>query len=160
MHWRCAGQRHVSVVAKGTGSPPALQGREQNAKLHVVAGALFQGACVLIAQRPDGKPMAGWWEFPGGKVHANESAYQALVRELHEELGVEVLDARELIKYTHDYPERSVHLELWHVTRYTGEPRSLDGQALKWVAVGELEQVGLLEGDGPMVAALKELQLG
>ncbi|HKQ82144.1 MAG TPA: NUDIX domain-containing protein, partial [Steroidobacteraceae bacterium] len=59
--------------------------------LHVVAGALFQGARVLIAQRPDGKPMAGWWEFPGGKVHANESAYQALVRELHEELGVEVL---------------------------------------------------------------------
>ncbi|MET0657669.1 MAG: (deoxy)nucleoside triphosphate pyrophosphohydrolase [Steroidobacteraceae bacterium] len=140
-------------------NPPGPSGNTPNAELHVVAGALFQGARVLIAQRPEGKPMAGWWEFPGGKVHAHESAYQALVRELHEELGVEVLEAHELIQYTHRYPERSVHLELWHVTRYTGEPRSLDQQALKWVAVDELEQVGLLEGDGPMITVLKQLHL-
>lgn len=125
--------------------------------MHVVAGALFQGEQVLIAQRPEGKPMAGWWEFPGGKVHAGESPYQALVRELHEELGVQVQEAHELVNYTHDYPERSVHLELWHVMHFSGEPRSLDQQALQWVRVDELDTVGLLEGDGPMIEALKKL---
>lgn len=130
-----------------------------NKTLHVVAGALFDGHRVLIAQRPDGKPMAGWWEFPGGKVHADESAYAALVRELREELGVEVHAAHEMVKYTHAYPDRSVHLELWHVTDYSGEVRSLDAQALKWVAIDELEHAGLLEGDGPMVETLKQLAL-
>lgn len=125
--------------------------------LHVVAGALFDGQRVLIAQRPAGKPMAGWWEFPGGKVDAGESSYAALVRELREELGVEVHAAHELVRYTHAYPERSVHLELWHVTRYAGEAHSLDGQALKWVSIDELDRVGLLEGDGPMIEALKQL---
>jgi 8-oxo-dGTP diphosphatase len=124
--------------------------------IHVVAGALFDGDRVLIAQRPQGKPMAGWWEFPGGKVHADESPYQALVRELREELGVEVLAAEELVKYSHDYPERTVFLELWRVTRYTGEPRSLDDQTLQWVSIDDLENVGLLEGDGPMVLALRK----
>ena len=125
--------------------------------IHVVAGALFQDNRVLIAQRPVGKPMAGWWEFPGGKVDAGETPYAALVRELREELDIEVIAAHALIKYTHRYPERSVDLELWQITRYSGEPRSLDGQALRWVSVDELERVGLLEGDGPMVEALKKL---
>jgi 8-oxo-dGTP diphosphatase len=127
--------------------------------LHVVAGALIRGDQVLIAQRPAGKPMAGWWEFPGGKVQPGESSYQALERELHEELGVDVLAARELIQYTHEYPEHRVHLELWHVTRFAGEPRSLDQQALRWVPVSELGQVGLLEGDGPMIEVLQQLPL-
>lgn len=131
-----------------------------SAALHVVAGALFDGDRVLIAQRPEGKPMAGWWEFPGGKVHVGEPAYDALVRELHEELGVDVQAASELVKYSHQYPERTVHLELWHVTRWAGIPRSLDGQALKWVAVRELQTVGLLEGDGPMIEALQRLECG
>ena len=103
--------------------------------------------------------MAGWWEFPGGKVHAGESAYDALVRELREELGVEVGAARELVQYAHHYPERTVNLELWHVTRWSGTPRSLDRQALKWVPVSELPTVGLLEGDGPMIEALQRLKL-
>jgi 8-oxo-dGTP diphosphatase len=126
--------------------------------LHVVAGALFQGNRVLIAQRPAGKPMAGWWEFPGGKVDAGETSYAALVRELREELGIEVRAADELIKYAHSYPERTVHLELWHVTDYCGAVRSLDGQALQWVEVEQLEHVGLLEGDGPMIEALKGIK--
>jgi 8-oxo-dGTP diphosphatase len=126
--------------------------------LHVVAGALFDGDRVLIAQRPEGKPMAGWWEFPGGKVQVGESAYDALVRELREELGVEVAAARELVKYAHHYPERIVNLEFWHVTRWRGPPRSLDRQALKWVTVSELSTVGLLEADGPMIEALQRLQ--
>ena len=84
--------------------------------IHVVAGALFdaQGR-VLIAQRPAGKHMAGGWEFPGGKRERGEEPRDTLVRELHEELGIEVHEAVPLIAYEHQYPHRRVLLDLWVV---------------------------------------------
>lgn len=123
--------------------------------VRVVAGALFDRAGqVLIAQRPAGKHMAGWWEFPGGKLQAGETEYEALRRELHEELGVEVRIAERLLELHHDYPERRVELCMWRVTGYCGEPRGLDGQALKWVQPSALASERLLEADRPIVAAL------
>lgn len=124
-------------------------------KVRVVAGALFdkQGR-VLIAQRPPGKIMAGRWEFPGGKLHDGETEYQALARELEEELGITVLAAERMLELTHDYPDRHVELFMWRVTEYRGEPRGLDGQALKWVAPADLPNEDLLEADRPIVAAL------
>ena len=71
---------------------------------------------VLIAERPAGKHMAGWWEFPGGKVAADESDAQALVRELREELGVEARPDHEIMTLTHDYPDRVVDLVLWRAS--------------------------------------------
>lgn len=99
--------------------------------------------------------MAGGWEFPGGKVEADEQALAALKRELREELGIEVLDAEPLIAYEHEYPERRVLLDLWRVSLYTGEPSSVEGQPLQWVSIDELEAVGLLEADRPMIPALR-----
>ena len=127
--------------------------------LNVVAGALFdaQGR-VLIAQRPPGKALAGRWEFPGGKLHEGETAYDALVRELREELGVEVHSAERLMRYSHPYPERVVWLDMWIVGAWSGEPRSLDGQALKWVDPARLGDEDILEADQPIVAALMRLQ--
>lgn len=127
--------------------------------IHVVAGALFdeQGR-VLVAQRPPGKHMAGGWEFPGGKVEPEEQAFAGLKRELQEELGIEVLDATPLIAYEHSYADRRVLLDLWLVSLYTGEPKSLEGQPLQWVAIDELEAVGLLEADLPMVPALRNVR--
>lgn len=123
--------------------------------IHVVAGALFDAAGrVLIAQRPPGKHMAGGWEFPGGKVDDGESASAALQRELHEELGIDVRAAEPLIAYEHTYPERRVLLDLWLVTEFTGDPQPLDAPALRWVHIEELESVGLLEADRPMIPAL------
>ena len=124
-------------------------------ELDIVAGALVdaQGR-VLIAQRPAGKELAGRWEFPGGKLHANEHPREGLVRELREELDVEVLSAESLIRYPYQYPEKIVWLDLWLVTSWRGEPRGLDGQALRWVDITKLGDTDLLEADRPMVEAL------
>lgn len=125
--------------------------------IHVVAGALVRSNEVLIAQRPAGKPLAGFWEFPGGKLDAGEIAFEALVRELREELGVHVREGRKLTQYTHSYAERDVHLELWLVTDFRGEPQSLDDQALRWVNIEQLQAVDLLEADAPMIEVLREI---
>ncbi len=128
--------------------------------LEVVAGALFDAAGrVLIAQRPPGKMLAGRWEFPGGKLHDGEAAYDGLVRELREELGVEVQAAERLVRYQHDYPGRVVWLDMWLVHAWSGEPQGLDGQALKWVEVVRLQEEDILEADAPIVAALMSLPL-
>jgi 8-oxo-dGTP diphosphatase len=125
----------------------------------VVAAALFdRGGRVLIAQRPRGKALAGRWEFPGGKVAAGESERHALIRELREELGIEVIAARPFMRLTHPYEERDVELSLWIVERFAGEPRSLDSQALKWVAPAQLPGEDILEADQPFIAALRDLQ--
>jgi 8-oxo-dGTP diphosphatase len=98
--------------------------------------------------------MAGRWEFPGGKVAPGEAEKAALARELEEELGIEVLAARPLMRLTHRYPDREVELSMWVVERYGGEPRPLDGQRLKWVECARLADEDILEADGPFGAAL------
>ncbi|HEX6571265.1 MAG TPA: (deoxy)nucleoside triphosphate pyrophosphohydrolase [Steroidobacteraceae bacterium] len=124
-------------------------------RIHVVAGALYdERGRVLITQRPPGKLLAGRWEFPGGKLHDGEDAYDGLVRELHEELGVAVRAAEPLMRYDVDHPGRTVTLDMWIVTRWTGSVSGLDGQALKWVAPALLAAEDILEADQPIVAAL------
>jgi len=129
-----------------------------SSRVHVVAGALFDNEQrVLIAQRPPGKHMAGGWEFPGGKVDAGEEPFNALARELHEELGVAVRNAKPLVAYEHAYSDRSVFLDLWHVTDYQGQPHSREGQPLRWIALADLPHADLLEADRPMIGALQAL---
>ena len=127
-------------------------------RLRVVAAALFDlHGRVLIAQRPEGKHMAGWWECPGGKVGAGESDAQALVRELREELGVEVRTGDEVARLQHDYPDRTIDLVLIRATLLDGAPRGLDGQALKWVDCQSLGNERLLPADAPFIEALQLL---
>jgi 8-oxo-dGTP diphosphatase len=124
-------------------------------RLRVVAAALFDAeGRVLIAERPAGKHMAGWWEFPGGKVASGESDTQALVRELREELGVEARAGAQIMTLTHDYPDRVVDLVLWQAS-FDGVPRGLDGQQLKWVDCDALEAERMLPADRPFIAALQ-----
>ncbi len=126
------------------------------AEIHVIAGALSdKEGRVLIAQRPRGRHMAGRWEFPGGKLAFGEDSYDGLKRELAEELGIVVLEARPLIRLRHDYPDRRVLLDVWQVTAYEGEPKSLDSQALVWARPDELPAHDLLEADRAIVTALR-----
>ena len=124
--------------------------------VRVVAAALIDGGRVLIAERPPGKHMAGRWEFPGGKLAAGETDRQALARELREELGVELIEGHLMMRLTHPYTDRTVELSLWVVERFSGEPRGLEGQALKWVEPERLSGEDILEADRPFVAALIE----
>jgi 8-oxo-dGTP diphosphatase len=112
---------------------------------------------VLIAERPAGKHMAGRWEFPGGKLAPGELEADALVRELAEELGIEVWAAHPCMRLTHAYPDREVALSLWVVERYAGTAAPLDAQRLKWVAPAELAGEDILEADRPFIEALREL---
>ena len=122
----------------------------------VVAAALFDPQRrVLLAERPSGKHMAGWWEFPGGKVGAGEGDGDALVRELREELGVDARPEAEIMTLTHEYPDRVVELVLWRATVTAGVPRGLDGQQLKWVSPDKLADEKLLEADRPFITALQ-----
>ncbi|MFU8897244.1 MAG: Nudix family hydrolase [Gammaproteobacteria bacterium] len=124
--------------------------------LHVVAAVLEDAdGRVLIAQRPPGKSFAGQWEFPGGKVDAGEGRFAGLVRELDEELGIQVEAARPLIRYRHAYPDLVVDLDAWRVTRWRGEPRGCEGQALAWHEPARLLHEGLLPADAVIVNALR-----
>jgi 8-oxo-dGTP diphosphatase len=109
---------------------------------------------ILIAQRPPGGPVGGFWEFPGGKLYRDERPAEALERELREELGITVEAATPFMTYCHEYPERIVELHVFLVDRYSGEPRGVEGQPLRWVHLAELASAGLLEADQPIAAAL------
>jgi len=124
-------------------------------EIAVAAGILTDSrGRALIAQRPHGAHQGGWWEFPGGKLDATESPLEGLVRELREEIGVEVHAAEPLMSYRHEYPERFIHLHVWRVTEFSGEPAGMEGQALRWSAVEDLPNAGLLPADLPIVMAL------
>ena len=126
-----------------------------HATIQVVAGALYDArGRVLITQRPPGKALAGRWEFPGGKLHADEAAYDGLVRELREELGVEVRAAERLMRYPVTSQDRQVWLDMWIVTSWSGNVAGLEGQAWKWVAPVALPGEDILEADQPIVDAL------
>ena len=124
----------------------------------VVAAALYDAdGRVLIARRPDGTHLAGRWEFPGGKVVAGETEAAALTRELREELGIEVLASRPVMRLAHAYSDRCVELSMWIVERFAGVARGLDGQELRWVAPARLPDEDLLEADRQFVELLVKL---
>lgn len=111
----------------------------------------------LVNCRPPGTPLAGAWEFPGGKRQPGEAALAALERELNEELGIDVLEAEPVLLLEHDYPDKRVRLDVWLVRRYRGEVAAREGQPLKWVTVAECRGLALLEADWPIVERLGTL---
>jgi 8-oxo-dGTP diphosphatase len=114
---------------------------------------------VLLAQRPEGKHLAGLWEFPGGKVHSGETPETALIRELKEELDIDT-DVRCLAPFTfasHSYPDFHLLMPLYVCRVWKGIPRPCEGQKLSWARVAELPSYPMPPADIPLVAMLRDL---
>ena len=109
---------------------------------------------VLLAQRPAGKPYAGYWEFPGGKVEPGESREAALARELHEELGIVVTRACRWITRVFEYPHATVRLNFFRVFEWQGTPHPHEGQLFSWQLPDAVEVTPLLPANFPIVKAL------
>jgi 8-oxo-dGTP diphosphatase len=122
----------------------------------VAAAALIDGSRVLVTRRPEGKPMAGLWEFPGGKVEAGETPERALVRELHEEIAVDV-DPSDLVPLTfasHGYARFHLLMPLFACRAWRGEPVAREVAALRFVTAAELARLPMPDADAPLVRHL------
>jgi 8-oxo-dGTP diphosphatase len=113
---------------------------------------------VLIAQRPEGKPMAGLWEFPGGKVEPDETPESALIRELDEELGIGTWASclAPLTFASHGYDDFHLLMPLYACRKWEGTPQAREHAALRWARVGELADTPMPPADRPLVAMLRD----
>jgi len=114
---------------------------------------------VLLAQRPEGKQLAGLWEFPGGKVEPGERPEACLIRELREELGIETWESclAPLTFASHAYDDFHLLMPLYVCRRFEGIPRGLEGQALKWVRPRDMRDYPMPPADLPLIAPLIDL---
>jgi len=132
---------------------------DRTRQIHVGAAVMLRptgaGPELLLAQRPPGEALAGFWEFPGGKLEARETALHAVVREVREELGVDVEAIELMAQETHLYPHGlQVVLSFVRCTAPTGTLQPLDGQAFRWVLLAEVDPEELLEADRPFIRRL------
>ena len=128
--------------------------------VHVVAAVLVdRKKRVLVAQRPEGKAMAGLWEFPGGKIEAGEIPEYALMRELREELGIETRPCGmwPVGFASHNYADFHLVMPLFAIRVWNGAPTPKEGQNLKWVTVQELYGLEMPEADKPLIPQLEAL---
>ena len=123
-------------------------------RIHVAVGVIERDKHILLSRRPDNVHLGGLWEFPGGKVEAGEAVFDALCRELREELSIVVASADPLIRISHDYPDKQVLLDVWRITDFFGEPESAEGQALVWAETVNLGNFKMPAADKPIISAL------
>ena len=135
---------------RGKPSTPIPSSATVHVAVAVIADAAGQ---VLLARRHDDLHQGGLWEFPGGKLEASEDILAALAREIHEELGITVVAARPLIRIHHDYPDKSVLLDVWKVVRWRGEPHGREGQPIRWVAPAALGEYAFPAANAPIITA-------
>ncbi|MGP9797270.1 Nudix family hydrolase [Halomonas sp. 86] len=125
-------------------------------RVHVAAAAIISAdqKQVLIARRPSNVDQGGLWEFPGGKLAPYETGLEGLKRELHEELGVEIVRAQPLIRVHHEYPDKHILLDVWQVHEFAGEPFGREGQAVRWVPMEELANYPFPAANLPILRAV------
>jgi mutator protein MutT len=122
--------------------------------LVVVAAVIERDGCFLVTRRQHGVHLAGYWEFPGGKCEAGESHVDGLVRELREELGVDVVVGVEVLTTAHDYPDRRVELHFLRCD-LAGTPTPLLGQDMRWVPREELASLAFPPADAELIQMLR-----
>ena len=128
--------------------------------LLVVAVALVDAdKRILLSQRPEGKQLAGLWEFPGGKLDPGERPEAALIRELREELGISVKEAclAPLTFASHAYEDFHLLMPLYICRRWEGVPRGMEGQNLAWARINDLRNYPMPPADEPLIPMLRDL---
>lgn len=113
---------------------------------------------ILLTQRPEGKSMAGLWEFPGGKVEPGETPEHALIRELQEELGIDTWESclAPLTFASHSYEDFHLLMPLYACRKWNGFPQGREGQTLKWARVNELRDYPMPPADIPLIPILRD----
>lgn len=123
--------------------------------IHVAVGVIVNAdGKILIAKRPLSAHQGGLWEFPGGKVDAEETVENALRRELYEELAIHVGSSSPLIQIRHHYPDKSVLLDVYKITQFSGEPVGNEGQPVQWVAADNLKYFEFPAANQPIISAI------
>ena len=126
--------------------------------VHVAVGVLIDEAdCVLLARRQKGSHLAGYWEFPGGKVEPGETVEAALMRELSEELGVTIGETAAMMTVNHDYGEKQVLLDVHRVLSWRGEPYGAEGQPIAWVSGSALGAFEVPEANADIMERVKSV---
>ncbi|MEM7020282.1 MAG: 8-oxo-dGTP diphosphatase MutT, partial [Pseudomonadota bacterium] len=122
--------------------------------IHVVAGVVTndQGD-ILLGLRHKKSHQGGLWEFPGGKLESNESPFQALQREFHEEIGIDIQTARPLIQIRHDYGDKQVLLDVWRALTWSGQAQGREGQQIQWCSPAALSDLSMPAANLPIVHA-------
>jgi len=140
---------------KETSRPTQNPKTENRNCIDVAAGLVFRAGKLLITQRPAGAHLGGSWEFPGGKRQPGETFEECLVRELREELAIEVEPGKLLESVTHAYPEETVHLKFFCCRWKQGEPQPLGCRAFRWIAAAELGDFEFPAADARLLQLLR-----
>jgi 8-oxo-dGTP diphosphatase len=135
--------------------PAAAKQIKMGNQIEVSAALIFRAGKLLITQRHAKSHLGGLWEFPGGKREAGETFEQCLVREIREELGVDIAVGELFEEIVHDYPEKSVHLKFFVCKLLSGEPQPLDCAAVKWIGKNELSAHEFPAADAQLLARLE-----
>lgn len=134
----------------------AVPSTATRARIEVVAAVIInESGQFLLAQRPADKVYAGYWEFPGGKVEPGEAAADALRRELHEELGIEVITCYPWLTREFDYSHAAVRLRFYRVPKWSGNPHGREQQQFSWQVISNITVTPLLPANGPILRALE-----
>jgi 8-oxo-dGTP diphosphatase len=126
------------------------------ADVHVAVAIIVKQQQVLISLRKPEQHQGGLWEFPGGTVESGESVYQALCREIEEELDLTVHAAEPFMQVQHDYSDKSVLLDIWGVDNFTGTASGQEGQSIKWCEMTELDSHAFPQANQTIVSALQQ----
>ncbi len=124
-------------------------------RVHVAVGVIIDSNNkILIAKRPEHLHQGGKWEFPGGKVESNETTTQALIRELKEEVNLDVFDTEPMMTLSFDYPDKHVFLDVHTVLNFKGYAEGIEGQQIRWVTKSEINNYEFPEANSPIVETL------